>query len=127
MDHKTVSAKMPVDEVLLFRNFCKKKGVSPSGLIRDMILRELEVPIPHTVAGKNKIRYDKENDKFIWSVALDSGEEIDILTNISPAFLEDLLDMIGDGLGERASFIGKTKKDSAPVPSNILRAQRNGV
>lgn len=115
---------MPMNEITLFKSFCEKKGVSPASLIRELILRELEVPVPHTVAGKNKIAYDKENDRFIWSVALDKGEEVEILRNVSPVFLEELNDRISKGLEERASFIGRVKKDSVPVPSGILRGHK---
>lgn len=124
MEFKSVSAKMPMNEITLFKAFCEKKGVSPASLIRELILRELEVPVPHTVAGKNKIAYDKESDRFIWSVVLDNGEDVEVLRNVSPAFLEELQDMIFKGLEERASFIGRVKKDSVPVPSGILRGRR---
>lgn len=121
MEFKSVSAKMPMNEITLFKAFCEKKGVSPASLIREMILRELEVPVPHTVAGKNKIAYDKESDRFIWSIGLDNGEDVEVLRNVSPAFLEELQNIIYRGLEERASFIGRVEKDSVPVPSGILR------
>ncbi|RLG15681.1 MAG: hypothetical protein DRN71_00620 [Candidatus Nanohalarchaeota archaeon] len=124
MEFKSVSAKMSREDVTLFKSFCEKKGVSPSELIRELILRELKVPIPHTVAGSNIIHYDKGKDVFVWSVALDTGEKIDVLRNVSPDFLEDLVNIIGRGLDERASFIGKTKKGSVAVPSNILRGEK---
>ncbi|MCK5630000.1 MAG: hypothetical protein KAI26_05255 [Nanoarchaeota archaeon] len=124
MEFKSVSAKMSREDVTLFKAFCEKKGVSPSELIRELILRELKVPIPHTVAGRNIIHYDKGNDVFVWSVALDNGEEIDVLRNVSPAFLEDLMEIIDRGLDERASFIGKRKNGSVAVPSNILRGEK---
>lgn len=112
---------MPMNEITMFKAFCEKKGVSPASLIRELILRELEVPVPHTVAGKNKIVYDKENDRFTWSVVLDNGEDVEVLRTVSPAFLEELQKTICNGLEERASFIGRVKKDSVPVPSGILR------
>ena len=124
MEFKSVSAKMPMNEITRFKAFCEKKGVSPASLIRDLILRELEVPVPHTVAGKNKIAYEKESDRFIWSVVLDNGEDVEVLRNVSPAFLEELQDIIFKGLEERASFIGRVKKDSVPVPSGFLRRER---
>src|SRR5659263_605869 len=86
MEFKVVSAKMPMNEITLFKAFCEKKGVSPASLIRELILRELEVPVPHTVAGKNKIVYDKENDGFTWSVVLDNGEDVEVLRNVSSGF-----------------------------------------
>ena len=121
MEFKSVSAKMPIHEVNLFKAFCEKKGVSPAGLIRELILRELDIPIPHTVAGKNRIVYDKERDFFTWSVELDSGKEIDVMRGVSSGYLEDLQDVITLGLDERLAFIGKSKKDSVPVPSEILK------
>jgi hypothetical protein len=124
MEFKSVSAKMPMNEITLFKAFCKKKGVSPASLIRELILRELEVPVPHTVAGKNMIAYDKENDRFTWSVLLDNGVGVEVLRNVSPAFLEELQDIIFRGLEERASFIGRVKKDSVPVPGEILKMRR---
>ena len=124
MEFKSVSAKMPMNEITLFKAFCEKKGVSPASLIRELILRELEVPVPHTVAGKNKIVYDKENDRFIWSVVLDNGDDVEVLRNVSPAFLEEMQDTICKGLERRASFIGRMKKDSVPVPGEILRMHK---
>ena len=124
MDYRSVSSKIPMNEFTLFKSFCDKKGVTPASLIRDLILREIEVPIPHTVAGNNKITYDKRTDQFMWSVELDNGEELNVLQNVSPAFLEELQNMISRGLDERASFIGKVENDSVPVPSDILRGKR---
>ena len=121
MEYKSVSTKLSRDEVTLLKAFCEKKGVTPASLIRDLILRELEIPIPHTIAGKNKINYDKANDKFKWCIELDNGEEIEILKNVSPKFLEDLQEIISRGLEERSSFILKKNKDSVPIPSNIIR------
>ncbi len=124
MEYKSVSAKMRRDEVTLFKAFCEKKGMSPAALIRELILRELGVPVPHTVAGRNRIAYDKENDRFTWSVALDNGEDVEVLGNVSSVFLEELQDRISKGLEERASFIGRVRKDSVPVPSGILRREQ---
>ena len=95
--------------------------MSPAGLIRDLILSEIEVPIPHTVSGRNKIVYNKDDDRFGWFVELDNGQMVEILQSVSSEYLEDLLAVIDKGLSERARFIGKVKKDSVSVPSNILR------
>lgn len=121
MEYKSVSSKLSRDEVTLLKAFCEKKGVTPASLIRDLILRELKIPIPHTIAGKNIIKYDKANDKFKWSIELDNLEIVEILKNVSPNFLEDLQKIINRGLEERSSFILKKNKDSVPIPSNIIR------
>lgn len=124
MDFKSVSTKMRMEEVALLKAFCKKKGTTPAALIKDLILREMETPIPSTIAGKNKISYDKTHDKFVWSIELDSGQESEVLRNVSPAFLEDLHEIIGKSLEERSGFIIKRKKNSVPVPSNIMRRRK---
>lgn len=124
MEFKSVSAKMPIHEVNLFKAFCEKKGVSPASLIRELILREMDVPIPHTVAGKNRIVYNKERDTFNWSVELDIGKEIDVMRDVSSGYLEDLHGVIELGLDERSTFIGKVRKNSVPVPFTVLRGKQ---
>lgn len=121
MEYKSISSKLPIDELTRFKDYCERKGVKPSSLIRELIKSEIKVPIPHSVAGKNRIRYNKERDNFIWAVELDSGEETEILNNVSPEFLEDLLKIMSEVLEERYTFIGKLKDDSVSVPSTILR------
>jgi len=124
MEYKSVSAKLSREEITLLRLFCEKKGTTPSSLIRELILRELKVPIPQTVAGKNKIHYDKERDLFTWSIELDNNGIVEVLKNVSPAFLENLDDIIKAALDERAIFMGKKKKDSVPIPSSIIRGRK---
>ena len=121
MEFKSVSAKMPIHEVNLFKAFCEKKGISPAGLIRELILREMDVPIPHNMAGRNRIVYNKERDTFNWLVELDIGKETDVMRDVSSGYLEDLHAVISSGLDERSAFIGKNEEDSVPVPSGILK------
>jgi hypothetical protein len=123
MEYRSLSTKMPVNELTLFKAYCEKKGVTPASLIRDLILKEMEITIPHTVAGKNKISYDKKSDSFIWSIELDNSQQFEILKNISPDFIEKLLEIFKLGLEERNSFIQKKRHDSVPVPSDILRGR----
>jgi len=124
MEYRAVSTKLPSNEFTLFRQFCEKKGVTPASLIRDLILRELKITIPHTIAGKNKINYDKKSDSFAWSIELDDGKQVDVIKNISPSFIEDLHEIIKIGLKERNAFIHKTK-DSVSVPNGFLRGKKN--
>ncbi|WP_440953921.1 hypothetical protein ACSAZK_09460 [Methanosarcina sp. Mfa9] len=121
MEFKSVSAKMPIDEVSRFKAFCERKGISPAGLIRELILREMESPIPSTVAGKNKIHYNRETDSFTWAIERDTGEEIDVVKSVSSDFLEDLVSTLVVALDERIAFIGKSKDGSVAVPGIILR------
>jgi hypothetical protein len=124
MEYRTVSTKLPSNESTLFRVYCEKKGVSPSNLIRELILREMEITIPHAIAGKNKIEYDKNQDSFKWSIELDTGENIEVLKNVSPDFFENLFDIIKLCLDERCSFIHKKNGKSVPVPSSLLRREK---
>jgi len=121
MEYKSVSSKLSRQEITLLKAFCEKKGTTPAALIRDLILQELDVPIPHTVAGRNRITYDKKRDAFSWLIELDSGEKSEVLRNVSPAFLEELGDIISSALHDRSAFISKKKKDSVPDPCNLLR------
>jgi len=120
MEYRSLSTKLPMDELTLFKSFCERKGVSPASLIRDLILREMKITVPHTVAGKNKIQYDKKMDSFTWSIELDDGKQIEVLRKVSPSFIEDLHKILMLSLGQRSAFIEKTKNDSIPVPSDIL-------
>jgi len=124
MEYRSVSAKMPVTEVSLFKDFCHRKGVTPAALIRELILREMEVPMPHTVAGRNRIVYERGQDRFSWAVELDNGVVVEVLGDVSPGFMEELRGMVAKGLDERAAFIGKEREDSVAVPSGMLGGRK---
>jgi len=121
MEYRTVSTKLPTNELTLFRAHCEKKGLTPASLIRNLILREMKITIPHTVAGRNKITYEKNKDSFTWSIELDTKDTVEILGSLSPVFIENLFNIIQIGLGERNSFIQKKEKNSVPIPSDIFR------
>ncbi len=125
MEYKSVSTKMSREVVTLLKDYCERKGTTPSSLIRNLVLREIKVPIPHSVAGKNRIKYDKEKDNFTWSVELDTGEESEVLANISPEFFEDLEKIISLSLDERHTTLGKKRDHSVAVPSGILGGKNN--
>lgn len=121
MEYKSISSKLPRNEVNLFRDYCERKGVTPSSLIRELILKEIKVSVPINVAGSNKITYDKENDNFNWTVDLDNGDSNSVLNKISVEFLEDLNKEINNALDKRNSTILKSKKESVAIPSNFLK------
>ncbi len=124
MEYRTISTKLPNDEHTLFKSFCEKKGVSPASLMRDLILREMKIPLPHHVAGNNNITYDKKTDKFNWSVKLDSGEEIEVLNDISPEYIRDLKNKIELTDKDRSSFLRKQKTDSVAVPNGLIKGDK---
>lgn len=124
MEFGSISTKLSREEITFLKSFCQRKGVTPSALIRSLIQRELEVPIPQNVAGKNRIHYNKERDTFSWFVELDTGKDMEVMRDVSPRFLEDLHEIVSRNLNERSGFIRKNNKDSVPVPSNILRGKK---
>lgn len=124
MEFKSVSSKLSREEAILLRAYCDKKGITPSSLIRELILRELEVPIPHYMAGKNRINYNKETDSFIWSVDLDNGDEFKVLEKVTVDFIEDLNKVLSRAVDERSTFIGKKNEDSITIPSRFLKANK---
>jgi hypothetical protein len=123
MEYRTVSTKLPVIESTMFRSYCEKKGMSPANLIRELILKEMKVPLPSNVAGKNIFQYNKSQDSFSWSVKLDSGIIIKVVKNISPSFLEELKKIIAISLEERSSIIQKSRSDSFPISAYLLKGE----
>ena len=123
MEYRTVSTKLPSNELTLFRVHCEKKGITPAKLLRELILREMEITVPNVVAGKNVIKYNKKQDSFSWSIILDTGRIVEIIENISPDFIESLNDNITISLEERNTFIQKKEKDSVSIPTSIARGK----
>ncbi len=120
-DFTTISTKMPRVEAARLKDYCKKKGISTSKLLRDLINREVEIPLPHSVAGRNIIEYSREKDIYSWFIELETGDRVEVLSDIKPAYLEDLKAILDRQIQERDAFIGKEKKDSVPVPSELVR------
>lgn len=121
MEYKSISSKLPMDELTLFKNYCERKGTNPSALIRELILKEIEVSVPINVAGRNKISYDKENDNFNWTVELDNGNSSVILSKVSLEFLEDLDKEINRTINSRSSTILKVNNESVAIPGIFMR------
>lgn len=125
MEYRTVSTKLPSNELTMFRSHCVKKGVSPAFLMRKLILSELELQVPQTVAGLNYISYDKNSDTFNWSIALDTGTIVEVLSKISPDFIQNLQDKLSVCLNDRKTFIRKTRKESVAIPSEMLEGKHH--
>lgn len=121
MEFKSVSTKMSRHEYILLEGYCSKKGVTPSSLIRALLLKEMKITIPSNVAGKNKIEYSKEKDHFSWSIELDDGSSIEVLKNVSPAYLEDLNLVIAKAIEQRDNTIKRKRKGSVAVPGRLGR------
>ena len=119
MEFKSVSTKMSRHEFILLEDYCSKKGVTASSLIRELLLKEMKFTVPANVAGKNKIEYSKEKDNFFWSIELDDSTSIDVLKNVSPAYLEDLNLIVSKAIEQRDSSIKRKRKRSVAVPGRL--------
>lgn len=120
-DFKSISAKISRDEYSLILEYCKKKGISPSRLIRDLLLTEIKAPLPNNAAGENKITYNKDNDFYSWTIILDTGKELEIIKNLSPEYINQLQKVIIKAINERNTNINKKQEKSVPIPDNIVR------
>jgi len=120
MEYKAISAKVSRTEYTLIEDYCRKKGITPSSLIRELLLEEIKVPIPHHIAGRNRIDYDKEKDNYSWTIELDTGETITILKNVSAQYVEDLGQQVNDALEARKNTIKQIKNGSVPVPTRMI-------
>ncbi len=118
---KTLATKLSKHEAGLVQSYCERKGVTTSKFIHDIVLREINITVPNNVAGKNIIAYKKDADAFSWAVKLDSGETIEIISNMSPQYLEDMAAVFGKAIEQRNSVIKKKKPDSAAIPSELTK------
>jgi hypothetical protein len=123
-EYKSISAKISRGEFTLIEEYCRKKSITPSSLIRDLLLKEIKITVPHHVSGSNKIIYNKDKDNYSWKVLLDDKTEVEVIKNISVNYLQQLQDKITEGLILREHIIKKNKKDSVPIPSSILGGRR---
>lgn len=120
-EFRSVSAKMPVEEITQFKAFCEKKGVSPSALLRQIALKEMGITIPAKTAGNNIIEYEKKTDTFSWSIITDDETIYRLGAGISAEYIEELFKKLRLAIEERNSSIGKHKDDSVPVDDVFLR------
>ena len=123
-EYKSISAKISREEFTRIDEYCKKKGITPSSLIRDLLLNEIKVTVPHHVAGSNKINYNKDKDNFSWNILLDDKTEVEVIKNMSAKYLQQLQKTITEELDLREQIIKKKKKDSVPVPSSMLGGKK---
>jgi len=120
MEYASISAKLPRDEISLFKKYCEKEGITPSAMIRKLISREINsLTLPY-VAGKNLIQYNKENDKFKWLVELDTCEKLNVLEEVDLNFLKDLDKQIENAFKYRLWVLSKQKNKSVAVPRKFL-------
>lgn len=120
MEYASLSTKIPRDELTSFKDYCNRKGITPSKMLRKLIL-EIDTPIPNYVAGKNLVKYNKKKDKFDWIVKSDMGEESHILEEVGLEFLIDLDKQIKEAIKDRNDVLSKMEKKSVAIPSKFFK------
>lgn len=121
-EYRTMATKLPIRDFTWIQDYCKRKGIRPSNLIKQLLLEEIGPSASH-VAGKNSIAYDKKKGVFNWLVELDDGSKSVVAENVPLEFLEDLNRSINSALISRDEQIGRKKKESIPMPKKLMRGK----
>lgn len=119
-EYISVSTRLPMIDMLNLKLYCNKKNVPPSEYIRDLIHKNLHLPKKTFLSGKNRIKYNKTTNSFMWIVELDSGEEKEILNNLSDDFLKNLQTEIQEAIKKRNEWVHQRNSDSVHIPKEIL-------
>ena len=122
-DAKTVSAKITQAEFSLLKEYCEKKSIKVSKFIKDLIINEINDPIPLNIAGKNIFQYNKNADEFEWKILLDDGKRVEVSKFKNETFSQ-MLESMNSANEEREVYLKKSKKDSVSIPSNIVREKK---
>lgn len=123
--YTSLSARLPHSDAVLYTLFCKKLGTNTSERLRQLIVQDLKKPIKQTVAGVNKIKYDKVYNSFSWFVVLDSGEEVKVLNNISLDFLKNFLNEIQEAIKDRNQWVHQIKMGSVDIPKELVGGEND--
>ena len=118
-----MATKLPIREYTWVLDYCNRRKITPSALIKELLLDEIG-PSPSHLAGRNIISYDKKKDSFVWSVELDDGEKVVVMENLSVDFLNDLNHGIPDALVSREEIIKRGRKGSVAVTKKMVRGRR---
>ncbi len=121
-DYRTISVRLPRQEFIEFDKLCKD---THSAKLRELINKEIKGNSKSNfLSGVNKITYNKVNNSFSWLVKLDSGQETEILNNLSLEFLKNLQQDIQEAIKERNQWVYQTKDDSVGIPRELVEGER---
>ena len=116
--------KVDVDKGKAFENQCENEDTNVNAKLKGLIDNSLRGQKRYFSAGENKIKYSKSNNNFSWWVQLDSGQEIEILKNLSDDFLKNLKNEIDKAMQERNDWVHQTHSDSTQIPNEILEDEK---
>ncbi len=117
---KVFRVKVDYDKGIAFEDLCKNEKKNINSKLKELIDSSLMGNKRYFFAGKNKIRYNKTNNNFLWVVQLDSGEEIEILNNLSLDFLKNLKSEIDYSMQERNDWIHQKNPNSVEIPDELI-------
>ncbi len=125
-EYVSVSTRLPNSDLIALESVCKREDTTPSEYIRHLILKNIHSPKKTFLSGKNKITYDKTTNSFRWLVTLDSGQEVEVLKNLSDDFLKNLKNEIDQAIQERNEWVHQRKEDSVLIPRDLATGGNNG-
>jgi len=117
---KVFRVKVDVDKGKAFEDQCKNEGTNINAKLKGLIDNSLGGQRRYFVSGKNEIRYNRFYNNFSWLVRLDSGKEIEILSNLSDSFLKNLKGEIEQALQQRNDWVHQTKSGSISIPERLI-------
>jgi len=117
--YTSLSTRLPYTDAVLFTMFCKRLGANTSERLRQLVIQDLKKPIKQSLAGLNKIKYDKVHNSFSWFVQLDSGQEIEVLNNLSIEFLKNFQNQIQEAIKERNEWVHQSRPGSVDIPGEL--------
>lgn len=120
-EYKTIGTRLPTHEAILVELYCKRKGVTPSSLIRELLLKQIDISIPNNVAGNNMVTYNRENDTYSWSILLDNKETVEVIANMSTQYIEELSNKMNKAIQERNLLTDKRKLASVAIPGRLIQ------
>ena len=121
-ENKVVMAKLSREDFIKLQKHCSIKNESVNSVIRKAIMTEVDEPIPHMLAGKNVLAYNKYKDNFSWRVVLDNGLRVDIEDDLPAEYVSQLFDSLKQAVDERDTYI-KKENNGVPIPSKLVRKE----
>ncbi|MDO9537895.1 MAG: hypothetical protein Q7J68_06215 [Thermoplasmata archaeon] len=124
MEYVTISAKVSRVELTELKAYCDKRNITTSTLLRNLLRKELDSPLPANLSGRNQIIYNAKGDNFTWQIVLDNDDVIKVMDDVPTEYVQNLKDAIDSALKKRDETTRRTKKCSVPVPSEIVRGEK---
>ena len=119
-ENKVVMAKLSREDFIKLQKHCSVKNESVNAVVRKAVMNEIETPVPHMLAGKNVLAYNKYKDNFSWRVVLDNGLRVNIEDDLSAEYVSQLFESLKQAVDERDTYI-KKEKDGIAIPSKLVR------